>query len=127
MTQMVDNAKRQGVEYEGTVIQSVGEDLIEELMDIARVSGAIEPMPAEDSPEEDKLAELAALEAAKFYGEYQLKTGQADTRGHQQEMNEQMQREADAGELDDWGMEEMDAGMRDTLVQQVGGGAANGS
>jgi hypothetical protein len=127
MTQLIDTAKRQGVEYEGSVVMEVGLDLIHELAGIARMSGAIDNLPEEDTPEYDKLMELSALEAAKYFGEYQLATGQADQVGHRKELDEQMQREADAGQLDNWGMEEMDPEIRGSLAQQMGaGGQQNG-
>ena len=122
MTQMIDNAKRQGVEFDGPVIQEVGIDLVGELIRIADMSGAINGLPEEDSEEYDNLMELAALEGSKFYGEYQIKTGQSDQVGHRKELDEQMQREADSGGLDEWGMEEMDGGMRDSLAQQITSG-----
>jgi len=121
MTQLVDTAKRAKKEYSGPVIQEVGMDLVAELVDIGRESGAIKDAPEEGTPEYDKLLEMASLEAAKFYGEYQIKTGQADQQGHRQEIDEQMQREADSGALDNWGMEEMNPEMRNALAQQVGG------
>ena len=120
MTQMVDTAKRQGVEYEGPVIMEVGMDLIHELVEIADNRGAIENLPEEETPEHMKLVELASLEAAKYYGEYQLATGQAKQPEHRRELDEQMQREADSGQLDDWGMEEMDPNIRASLAQQMG-------
>jgi hypothetical protein len=119
MTQMTDMAKRAGKEYSGRVIQEVGMDLVVELLDIANVSGAIKNLPEEDSPEFEKLVELSVLEASKLYGEWQLRTGQADRQGHMQEVQEGMQREADAGELDDWGMEELDPQMRARVAQQT--------
>lgn len=128
MTHMVTLAKRNGQEYAGPVIQEVGMDLVLELIDIAKGSGAINNIPEEDSEPFVKLVELSVLEAAKFYGEHQLRTGQADQQGHMREIEEQMQREADAGELDDWGMEELDPAMRERIAgslrpAQVQGGA----
>lgn len=121
MTQMIDNAKRQGVEYPGPVIQEVGMDLIVELIELAGVSGAIKNMPQDEESEEfQALAKMAALEAAKYFGEWQIETGQADQVGHQKEVQDELQREADAGELDDWGMEEMDPAMRSQVAQRVG-------
>ncbi|MEE8403388.1 MAG: hypothetical protein V3R93_06510 [Candidatus Hydrothermarchaeaceae archaeon] len=126
MTQMIDMAKRQGKEYDGRIVQEVGMDLIIELTEIANLSGAIENIPKDDSPEFDKLIELSVLEATKFYGEHQIRTGQADQQGHMNELQGQMQREADSGELDDWGMEELDPQIRDQIVQQMQGGQRNG-
>ena len=119
MTQMIDMAKRQGKEYPGPIIQEVGMDLIVELADIAKMSGAIENIPEEESPEFEKLMELSALEGSKFYGEHQLRTGQADRQGHMAEVQDQMQREADSGELEDWVMEEPDPQIRDQMAQQL--------
>lgn len=116
MTYMIDMAKRQKVEYSGPVIQEVGMDLVLELAKIAGFSGAIENMPEEDSPEFEKLMELSALEAAKMFGEWQLQTGQADREGHMKEVQGQMQREADSGQLDDWEMEELDPKMRERVL-----------
>jgi len=126
MTQMVDNAKRQGVQYEGSVVMQAGMGLIGELIKIARMSGAIKNLPEEDSEEEQKLVELAALQGSKYFGEYQLSTGQADQMGHRKELDEQMQREADSGQLDDWGMEQMSPDIRASLMQQIGGGGGQG-
>lgn len=126
MSQMIDLAKRAGREYDGRAIQEAGLDLVTELMDIAKTSGAIENMPEEDSPEWAKLAELSALEASKQYGEWLLRTGQADREGHLREIQGQMQREADSGELDNWGMEQMDPQLRDRIAQQVQAQAPQG-
>jgi hypothetical protein len=125
MTQMIDLAKRQGVEYPGFIIQEVGLDLLTELTEIAR-EGAIKDLPDEETPEFDKLMELSALEAAKLYGEHQIKTGQADQQGHMNELQDEMQRESDSGALDDWGMEEMDPPSREALAGSIGG-QQNGS
>jgi hypothetical protein len=119
MSQMVDMAKRNGTEYEGVVVQEVGMDLVVELIDIAQISGAITNIPEDDSEEYGKLLELSVLEAAKVYGEWLLRTGQADRQGHMQDVQEEMQREADSGELDDWGMEELDPALRTRIVQQT--------
>lgn len=113
---LMDIAKRNGVEYSGPVLQEVAMDCCEELADIAKLSGAIENMPEQDSEEWAKLMELSALEMAKYVGEWMLQTGQADRQGHLQEIEQQMQREADAGELDDWGMEELDPQIRDRVA-----------
>jgi hypothetical protein len=121
MTTMIDMAKRQGREYDGRIVQEVGMDLVVELADIANLSGAIENMPPEDSPEFDKLIELAVLEGTKLFGEHRIRTGQADQQGHMNELQGQMQREADAGELDDWGMEQLDPEMRTKMAQQLQG------
>jgi hypothetical protein len=91
-----------------------------ELIDIARVSGAVQNIPEEDSPAYAELLELAALDAAKFYGEWGVQTGQINQQANMKEMEHQMQREADSGELDEWGMEEFDPDMRSALAGQVG-------
>ena len=119
LTQMRDMAKRAGKEYPPVVIQEAGLDLIIELLDIAQMSGAINNIPEEDSPEYQKLVELSALEGAKLYGEWLLRTGQAPRDQAAQEVQKEMRREADAGELDDWGMEELDPQLRARLMQQV--------
>jgi hypothetical protein len=120
---IIDMMKRQGKEYPGHVIQEVGMDIVIELLDIANVSGAISNIPEEDSPEYQKLVELSALEMAKSFGEWMLQTGQADRQGHMREIQQQMQREADGGELDDWGMEELDPKIRAQVVGAVQQGA----
>jgi hypothetical protein len=121
MSQMTDLAKRSKVEYPGEVIRDVGTSLVIELIELAEVSGAIKNIPPEDSEERDKLTEMSALEAAKVYGEWQIHTGQANKAGAQQDMQNQMQREADSGELDDWGMEELDPETQGQLVQRLQG------
>lgn len=120
MLQMIDMAKRNGVEYDPRVVQEVGMDLVIELLDIAKGSGAIKNLPDEDSEEFQKLVELSVLEGAKIYGEWQLRTGQAPRQQAMKEIEGQMQREADSGELDDWGMEELDPAMRDRIAQSLG-------
>lgn len=119
MIHMVTLAKRNGVEYDPRVVQEVGMDLVIELLDIARGSGAIKNLPEEDSEPFQKLVELSVLEGAKMYGENMLRTGQAPRQQAMKEIEGQMQREADAGELDDWGMEELDPAMRDRIAQSL--------
>lgn len=123
---LMDISKRNGVEYSGPVLQEVAIDCCEELAEIAKLSGAVANMPEQDSPEWAKLMELTALEAAKYIGEWMLETGQADRQGHMQEIEQQMQREADAGELDDWGMEELDPKIRAHVAQSVQDGQTGG-
>lgn len=120
MVQMTDMAKRNGKEYDPRIVQEVGMDLVIELLDIARGSGAINNLPEEDSEPFQKLVELSVLEGAKVYGEWQLRTGQAPRQQAMKEIEGQMQREADAGELDDWGMEELDPKMRQRIAQGLG-------
>ena len=122
MIQIIDLSKRSNVQYDPRVVQEVGMDLVVELADIADQSGAIRDMPEEDSEEYAKLIELSVLEGAKIYGEWQLRTGQAPRQQAMGEIDEQMQREADAGELDDWQMEELDPQMRQQLMQSLKGG-----
>ncbi len=116
-----NNAKRQGVEFPGDVLMNVGMDLITELMDIARVTGAVKDLPAEESPEEAEFARLATLEASRIFGEYMLETGQADTPQAQEDYQEQMEREATSGALDDWDMKEMDPEQLQAAVAQKEG------
>ena len=123
---LMDLSKRAGQEYSGPVIQEVAMDCVEELADIAKLSGAIKNMPEEDSPEWAKLMELSALEMSKYVGEWMLRTGQADRQGHMKEIEGQMQREADAGELDDWGMEELDPAIRERVAGAVADGQTGG-
>lgn len=127
LIQLIDMAKRNNVEYDGRVVQEVGMDVIVELIEIADVSGAIKGLPQEDSPEYDQLLELAGLEAAKTYGTWLQQTGQANQQEHKQYLEEQMEREADQGELDDWNMEEFDPIMRGQLARQYGRGFTDGS
>lgn len=121
MAQMIDMAKRQGMEYPGPVVQEVGMDATMELMRVADFSGAIKNMPEEDSPEFEKLFELSVLEAAKFFGEHQLQTGQANRNMHMKELQGQFQREAESGELDDWGMEQFDDQFRGAVSDEIKG------
>ena len=123
LTQMIDMAKRQGKQYDDRIVQEVGMDLAVELADIARMSGAIENLPPEDSDEFEQLVENAVLEGTKFYGEHLIRTGQADQQGNMNALQGQMQREADAGELDEWGMEELDPQIRNDIAQQLQGQA----
>jgi len=131
MIQVLDIAKRNGVEYDPRIVQEVGMDAVVELTEIADMSGAIKGIPEDESEEYNKLIELAVLEAAKVFGEQQLRTGQAPRQQAMAEIDEQMQREADSGELDDWQMEELDPEMRSQVMQSVqaktkGQGAPNG-
>ena len=121
MVAITDIAKRNGVEYDGRVLQEVGMDLVAEMIDIARVSGAIKGLPEDGSPQEEELMELSSLEAAKAYGEWLQGTGQADQQSHMEELTQQAQREADQGELDDWNMEEFDPKSRHLIAQKYGG------
>lgn len=123
---LMDISKRNGVQYSGPVLQEVAMDCVEELGEIAKLSGAVKDMPEEDSEEWAKLMELSALEMSKYVGEWMLQTGQADQQGHMQELEGQMQREADAGELDDWGMEELDPEMRAQVVGSIQDGQGRG-
>lgn len=123
MTQMIDMARRQGKQYDDRIVQEVGMDLAVELADIARISGAIENLPPENSDAFEELIEQAVLEGTKFYGEHLIRTGQADQQGNMNALQGQMQREADAGELDDWGMEELDPQIRNDIAQQLQGQA----
>lgn len=126
LSQLIDREKRNNVEYPPDIIKEVGIDLVYELYEIADVSGAIKNLPAEDTPEYDKLIELCALEATKAYGQHLMDTGQTDQRAHMAELQDEMQREAESGELDDWGMEEFDPQTRQQIEQQLGA-AKNGS
>ena len=110
-----ENAKRQGKKYDGGVLQEIGMDLIVEFIDIARVTGAVKDLPDEESTEMRDFANQAALEAAKHFGEYMMKTGQADVEGAQNDYKEQMEREATSGALDDWNMQ----GMNPEAVNQA--------
>jgi hypothetical protein len=123
---LIDMSKRNGVEYSGPALQEVALDCCEELAEIAKLSGAISNMPEQDSPEWAKLMELTALEAAKHIGEWMLQTGQADRQGHMQEIQQQMKREADAGELEDWGMEELDPQIRQRVAGAIQDGQTGG-
>jgi len=115
-----ENAKRQGKEYSGDVLREVGMDLVTELIDIASQVGSVE-VPADDTPEGEEFYKLAVLEAAKFFGDYYLQTGQADVEGEKQGMMEQMKREGESGELDDWDMQGMDPNaMKDVMAQKQG-------
>ena len=115
-----ENAKRQGKEYSGDVLREVGMDLVTELMDVAGELGAVK-VPEDGTPEGDEFYKLAVLEAAKLFGDYYLKTGQADVEGEKQGMQEQMEREGQSGELDDWDMQGMDPNaMKEMMAQKQG-------
>jgi hypothetical protein len=122
LMRLIDTAKRANVSYVGPVLQEVALDIVVELTDIAQGSGAIKNIPPEDSEPYKQLIKLASLEMAKMVGEWMLQTGQADQQGHMKEIQQQMQREADGGELDDWNMQELDPQIR----QQVGQAAMAG-
>lgn len=116
-----ENAKRQGKEIPGDVLREIGMDVIVEFIDIARETGAVKQLPEDESVEMRDFANQAALEAAKHFGEYMLKTGQADVQGEQEAYKEQMEREATSGALDDWNMQGMDQGQMEQAVADKGG------
>ena len=118
--QLTTMAKRQKVEYSPDVVREVGMDLVQELYKIADASGAIKNLPPVDSKDGEELLTHATLEAVKMYGEQAINTGQVNQQEHMNELEHQMQREADSGELDDWGMEEFDPQTRLDLARKVG-------
>jgi hypothetical protein len=124
MQNILQMAKKQKKEYQPDVIREVGMDLIGELYMIADKSGAIENLPEEDSKEYQAITHQAALEAVKVVGEGMIKGGTAKQAMHKKELDQQMQREADSGELDSWGMEEFDDETRFAIAQNLkkGGG-----
>lgn len=120
MIGMITMAKRQKQEYAPDVIREVGMDLVGELYRIAQKSGAIRNLPKEDSKGYEYIIQFAMAEATKTYGENLIASGQTNQQEHMKELQHQMQREADAGELDDWGMEEFDDESRHQLVRRMG-------
>lgn len=117
-----EHAKRNKKEWSGDVLREVGMDLITELIDIARVTGAQKNLPEDGTQEEQDFFQQAVLEAAKGFGQYMLETGQADVDGEQKAYKEQMEREATSGALDDWNMQEMmdPQQMEEGVAQQRG-------
>jgi len=120
MFNIITMAKRQKKEYDPDVIREVGMDLVGELYMIASKSGAIANLPEEESQEGQAILQQAALEATKLYGEQSIATGQTNQQEHMNEVQHQMQREADSGELDNWGMEEFDDQSRLDLARRIG-------
>ncbi len=120
-----NNAKRQGVEYEADVLWHGADEIMSQLLDLGRASGVFPKLPPENSEEEQKLLGAAKAEAAKAFGEKLIATGQAPQAEAQAFMQEQMQREADSGELDDW--DPLSSVSPDALTQALkraqGGGA----
>ena len=121
MTQMIGMAKSQKKEYQPDIIREVGMDLIHELYMVAGESGAIENLPEDDSDGYQAIIEQSALEAVKMYGENLLQTGQVNVESHKKELQHQMQREADSGELDNRGMEDFDEEARFAMAQRLKG------
>jgi hypothetical protein len=120
MINMITMAKRQQVEYSPDVVREVGMDMVGELYMIAGKSGAIKNLPEEESDEGEAILHHAVIEATKVYGEHMISTGQTDQQAHMKELQHQMQREGDAGELEDWGMEEFDEESRFQLARKMG-------
>ena len=120
LSNLVTMAKRQEIEYAPDVVKEVGMDIVSELYMLAGKSGAIKNLPPEDSEEAEPIIHHAVIEATKAYGEGLLATGQVDQQAQMKELQHQMQREADAGELDDWGMEEFDEESRGQLALKMG-------
>lgn len=126
---LTEMARRQGKKYSPDVIREVGMDLLIELYEIADKSGAIKNLPPVDSDEGDKIIEQAALEATKVVGEQLIASGEVNQQEHMNLLQHQMQREADSGELDDWGFEQFDEGTRRKIARELGqvaGGRRNG-
>ncbi len=114
-------AKRNKKEWSGDVLREVGMDLVTELIDIAKETGAQKNLPEDGTPEEESFYQQAVLEAVKVFGDYLLNTGQADVDGEQAAYKEQMEREATSGALDDWNMQDMDpAQMEAGMAEQRG-------
>jgi len=113
-----NNAKRQNVDYSGDVLREIGMNVVVELTDVARETGAIKGLPEVDGPKEEEFTRLAVLEAAKGFGQYMLDTGQADTKTAQKDYKEQMEREGESGALDDWDMQGMEPDALDNAVAQ---------
>lgn len=121
-----NNAKRQGVEYSGDVLREVGMDLVGELYETAMAVGIYEDMSEAEAytPEQEEMLEMAVLEATKKFGEYLQSTGQIDAekqQGAQGEFMEQVEREAQAGELDDYEGPAATPEMVNSLMQAQGG------
>jgi hypothetical protein len=55
-----------------------------------------------------------------------IQAGTANQGMHKKELDQEMQREADSGELDNWGMEEFDEETRFAIAQKMKEGG-NGS
>jgi len=121
LSQMVGMAKRNKVEYLPDVIREAGMDLVGELYMIADKSGAIKGLPEEGSEGYQAVINQSILEAVKFYGENLISTGQTNQQEHMNELQHQMQREADSGELEGWGMEEFDLDTRNQIASKLGG------
>ena len=117
----INEIQWQKVEFPGDVLMSVGQDLVVELMDIGRTTGAVKDLPPEESPQEEEFARLATLEASKVFGDYMLNTGQVDSEQAKNDYMEQMEREATSGALDDWDMKEMDPQQLEAAVAQQKG------
>jgi hypothetical protein len=113
--------KRNKKEWSGDVLREVGMDLVTELIDIARVTGAQKEIPEDDTPEGEAFYQQAVLEAAKEFGNYMLNTGQADVEGTQEGYKEQMRREASSGALDDWNMQEMNPEQMEAGIAEMRG------
>ena len=122
MTQMITMAKSQGKEYSPDVIREVGMDLVHEMYMIASKSGAIKNLPEDESKGYEAIINQSILEAVKFFGEQQIASGNVNQAAHMKELEHQMNREADSGELDNWGMEEFDEETRFGLAQRLKGG-----
>jgi len=120
MFQMITMAKRQKVEYAPDVIREVGMDLVHELYMIADKSGAIKDLPEDGSQGYEAIIGHAVAEATKHYGEQSIQTGQTNQQEHMNELQHQMKREADSGELDNWGMEGFDDQSRLDLSRKMG-------
>lgn len=117
---ITQNAKRQGVEYPGTALLGAGIETVELLMDVAREAGVFPDMPTEEDGETyDEMALLSTLEAAKYYGERMMATGQVDPAEYHKMLTDMMEDEAIEGELDDWNpMDMMNAENFESLLSR---------
>jgi len=117
---LTSNAKRQGVEYPSESVLGSGVELVQILMDIARDGGVAPDIPQdEDDPAYQQMAEAAALEATKAYGERMVATGQVSQEEFAQQLQEMMEDEAATGELDDWDpMESMTPDAMKNLINR---------
>jgi len=118
-----NNAKRQGVEYEADVLWHGADEIMSQLLDLGRAAGIFPKLPPENSEDEAKLLGAAKAEAAKAFGEKLIATGQNPQAEAQSYMQEQMQREADTGELDEWDpLSEVSPDALTKAIQRAKGG-----
>lgn len=122
--------KRQGVEISADVIFHSAAEVMSEIYEVAAAARVIPvaKLPPPGSPQEEQLLGKALMYAVERFGQRLEATGQLPREEANQHLSEQIKREAEAGELDDYDpRSEMDAdGMNYAINKMRENGAGEG-